>query len=176
MMPSKDRREARLVRAAFSDASMRFYTGVYHLWRTDVCTGILVRIASDGACFLDMLSELGIISADDPIQPWDFCKQLLDRTKRMRIDPAGKDVEPPAGGATWVWPAAVDAVPEKGVPPVIADLLTLEELRRILVRIAYERRKRVAGGLGLRVKALLSETVTRHWCHTLDQQALGALQ
>jgi hypothetical protein len=122
-----------------------------------------------GEGLLEMLLELHIVSPADQLAPQAYCRQLLDCAKRMRVRDDGggamaaQDVSGGGAPPTWVWGD------EEGTT---ADLLTVEELRRTLVRIAYDRRKALAGGMAVRVRSLMADSISRHWCLTLDHEDL----
>ena len=125
----------------------------------------------DGEGLLLMLTELQVLSETDAEAPRDYCVRLLDRVKSHRPPPEKGDLPP---SDHWEWPLQ-EAPPHltgqarKNFVPQPGDLLTFAEFRRLIVRIAYDRLKATAGGLGVRVEKLIATTVVRHWVHTVDR-------
>eukprot|EP01043_Picozoa_sp_COSAG02_P005903 COSAG02_NODE_163_length_32424_cov_21.759010_21_plen_1365_part_00 len=124
----------------------------------------------DAEGLLLMLTELQVLSEIDAESPRDYCVRLLDRVKKLRPPHKKGDLAP---SDHWEWPVQeppphLTGQARKNFVPQPGDLLTFEEFKRLLIRIAYDKLKSTPGGLGVRVEKLIATTVARHWVHTVD--------
>ena len=135
-----------------------------------------------------MLQELEILKPQVPCpvgeDPWlpakEYCTRLLDSLKAARPPPVLLDKDgnplplpepselPPP--VPWEWP--ILECPQGQNPkkwaPVPGDCLSMDELKRLLVRLAYDQLKSFPGGIGARVEKLVADSAARHWCLTID--------
>jgi ankyrin repeat protein len=118
-----------------------------------------------------MLTELAVLSDGDAEAPRDYCTRVLNNLKKSRPPHKPGDLPP---SDHWEWPlreppAHLTGQARKKFVPEPGDMLTFSEFKLLAVRVAYDKYKSTPGGLGVRVKALMADTVARHWVHTVDK-------